>query len=249
MSQEIRVTVWSDFFTVTEPDSKARLIYPDGIHKTIADTLASQPDMAVRTATFEEPDYGLDQEVLTGTDVLVWWSHANKEIADDLVEALYRRIVFEGMGLVLLHSAHVSKIFKRLMGTSCRVKWRVSGERERIWIVEPGHPIARGLVDHFEIPETEMYGERFDVPAPDTLVFVSWFQGGEVFRSGCCYHRGNGKVFYFRPGHELYPIYKQPEVQRVLINACRWAAPVGAPPCRFGDHPSLEEVAGGPEGP
>ena len=243
MQTPLRVTVWSDFFRVTEPDSRAREIYPDGIHQTIAAILASEPDLEARTASFEEPDYGLSREVLAETDVLVWWSHANKEIDEVLVESLYRRIVFEGMGLILLHSAHVSEIFKRLMGSSCRVKWRVSGEKERIWIVEPGHPIARGLIDHFEIPEAEMYGERFDVPAPDALVFLSWFPGGEVFRSGCCYHRGNGKVFYFRPGHELYPIYKQPEVQRVLINACRWAAPTGAPPCKFGNHGALEGTA------
>jgi len=240
MNEMIRATVWSDFFTVTEPGSEARLVYPEGIHQAIAGTLVPEPDLEVRTAAFEEPELGLDEAVLADTDVLVWWSHANKEVPDELVETLYRRIVFESMGLILLHSAHVSKIFKRLMGTSCRVKWRVSAEKERVWIVEPGHPIARGLVDHFDIPETEMYGERFDVPAPDALVFLSWFEGGEVFRSGCCYHRGNGKVFYFRPGHELYPIYRQEEVKRVLINACRWAAPTGAPPCKFGNHERLD---------
>ena len=157
------------------------------------------------------------------------------------MERVHQRVLLDGMGIILLHSAHYSKIFKKLMGTTCSLKWREVGEKERLWIVEPGHPIATGLVDYFEVPHTEMYGERFDIPAPDTLVFVSWFQGGEVFRSGCCYHRGNGKVFYFRPGHETFPIYYQPEVQRVLINACRWAAPNGAPNPTFGNRKALEE--------
>ena len=120
------------------------------------------------------------------------------------------------------------------MGTTCDLRWREIGEKERIWVVEPNHPIAAGLPPHFEIPHTEMYGERFDIPAPDALVFVSWFQGGDVFRSGCCFNRGIGRIFYFRPGHETFPIYHQPEVQRVIANACRWAAPADCPPTRFG---------------
>jgi trehalose utilization protein len=146
------------------------------------------------------------------------------------------------MGLIVLHSGHFSKIFKKLMGTSCDLKWREIGEKERIWVVEPGHPIAEGLGEYFEIPHAEMYGERFDIPAPDTLVFISWFAGGEVFRSGCCYNRGRGKVFYFRPGHETFPIFYQPEVQRVIKNAVRWAAPVNGPVPHFGNVKPLENI-------
>jgi trehalose utilization protein len=133
------------------------------------------------------------------------------------------------MGFIALHSAHFAKPFKLLMGTSCTLKWREVGEKERLWVVNPAHPIADGLPDQFVIEHEEMYGEPFGIPQPDSLVFVSWFAGGDVFRSGCCYYRDRGKVFYFRPGHETYPTYYQPEVRHVLANAVRWAAPTNGP--------------------
>ncbi len=227
-----RITVWNEF-----RHEKARAdvaaVYPKGIHRAIADGLA-EAGFPVRTATLDEPEHGLTDEALAQTDVLLWWGHmAHGEVRDEIVERVQRR-VWAGMGLIVLHSGHFSKIFKRLMGTSCELKWREAGERERIWVVEPGHPIAAGLGEYFEIPHTEMYGERFDIPAPDQLVFVSWFQGGEVFRSGCCFYRGAGKIFYFRPGHETFPIYYQPEVRRVIANAAAWAAPAGGPAVTFG---------------
>jgi len=166
---------------------------------------------------------------------------AHNEVKDEIVERVYGKIL-NGMGLIVLHSGHLSKIFRKLMGTSCMLKWREAGEKERIWVVEPGHPIAEGLGEYFEIPHTEMYGERFDIPKPDELVFISWFKGGEVFRSGCCFYRGKGKIFYFRPGHETFPIYCQPEVQRVIYNAVKWAAPVKGPEIRFGNVKPLEEI-------
>jgi trehalose utilization protein len=150
-------------------------------------------------------------------------------VRDEIVERVYRRVL-AGMGLICLHSAHFSKIFRKLMGTSCVLRWRVANEKMRLWTIEPGHPIAEGLPDTFVIPQDEMYGERFDIPAPDALVFVSWFPGGEVFRSGCCFQRGNGKIFYFSPGHETFPVYYQPEIQRVLANAVRWARPCRTTP-------------------
>ena len=244
MDGQIRITVWNEFRHERNPEHLASKVYPDGMHAVIAEALAAEPDFSVRTATLDEPEHGLTQEVLERTDVLTWWGHcAHGEVSDEIVDRVQERVVLHGMGLVVLHSGHFSKIFKRLMGTTCNLKWREIGEKERLWIIEQGHPIVAGLTDCFEIPHTEMYGERFDIPAPDTLVLASWFPGGEVFRSGCCYDRGNGKVFYFRPGHETFPIYRQPEVRRVLINACRWAAPNGAPAPVFGNRKPLEDMA------
>jgi trehalose utilization protein len=235
MPKSVNVTVWNEFRHEKLSEAIAE-IYPNGIHEAIAAHLRSQ-GMAARTATLDEPEHGLTESVLAETDVLIWWGHmAHGEVSDEVVDRVHARVL-QGMGLIVLHSGHFSKIFRKLMGSSCDLKWREANEKERIWVVEPGHPIAEGLGEYFEIPQSEMYGERFDIPAPDTLVFVSWFQGGDVFRSGCCYHRGNGKVFYFRPGHETYPIFYAPDVLRVITNAVRWAAPVAGPTHTFGHHP------------
>jgi len=236
MTDSPRVTVWNEY-RHEKSHAEVASVYPDGIHGAIARHLRAE-GMAVRTATLDEPEHGLTEEVLAQTDVLIWWGHmAHGEVKDEIVDRVCKRVL-DGMGLIVLHSGHLCKIFKKLMGTTCDLKWREIGEKERLWVVEPGHPIAEGLGEYFEIPHAEMYGERFDIPAPDTLVFISWFQGGEVFRSGCCYQRGKGKVFYFRPGHETYPIFYQPEVLRVLTNAVRWVAPVAGPALRFGHCPS-----------
>jgi trehalose utilization protein len=171
--------------------------------------------------------------VLDATEVLVWWGHrAHAEVADELVDAVQRRVL-AGMGLIVLHSAHFSKIFKRLTGTPCTLKWRDDGERERIWTVAPGHPVATGVPARFELEREEMYSEPFAVPPPEELVFISWFAGGEVFRSGCCYRRGRGRIFYFRPGHETFPTYYHPTVQRVIATAVRWTAPDAIAPDTF----------------
>ena len=239
MRQKPRVTVWNEY-RHEKTDPRVAEIYPAGIHGAIAAHLSTE-GLEVLTATLDEPEHGLTEAVLAGTDVLLWWGHqAHKDVQDAIVDRIYGRVM-QGMGLIVLHSGHFSKIFKKLMGSTCDLKWREAGERERIWVVEPGHPIAEGLDQYFEIPKAETYGERFDVPAPDTLVFISWFQGGEVFRGGCCYHRGNGKIFYFCPGHETQPIYYQPEVLRVITNAVRWAAPVDSPEVTFGHHPEAPE--------
>ncbi|WP_336363442.1 ThuA domain-containing protein [Halalkalicoccus salilacus] len=236
----VSVTVWNEFRHERE-DEAAREQYPDGIHETIAESLEDR-GFETRTATLDEPEHGLTEEVLDETDVLTWWGHtAHGEVDDAIVDRVQERVL-AGMGLLVLHSGHYSKIFKRLMGTSCSLKWREAEERERLWVVEPGHPIAEGLDERIELSESEMYGERFDVPAPDTLVFTSWFEGGEVFRSGCCYRRGAGRIFYFRPGHETYPAYHQPEIQRVLANAAEWAAPVDGPDPGFGERDPLESI-------
>ncbi|GIV76052.1 ThuA domain-containing protein [Litorilinea aerophila] len=231
---DIRVTVWNEFRHEKVHDA-VRQVYPEGIHTVIAAGLREHGFTQVRTATLDEPEHGLSEAVLAETDVLTWWGHmAHREVSDEIVERVQQRVL-AGMGLIVLHSGHHSKIFKKLMGTSCSLRWREAGEKERIWVVAPGHPIAQGLGPYFEVPECEMYGEHFDIPAPDELVFVSWFQGGEVFRSGCCFHRGHGKIFYFRPGHETHPIYYQKEVRQVIANAVRWAAPTLAYPFAYGD--------------
>ena len=228
--EPVSVTVWNEFVHEQEKPEVAE-IYPDGIHGAIAAGLRELAGDAlrIRTATLDEPEQGLPNELLESTDVLYWWGHAAHDRVDDqLVERIAQRVL-AGMGLVVLHSGHDSKPFKRLMGTNCQLRWREEGERERLWIVDPGHPIVDGLDEFFELPRTEMYGEQFGIPAPDELFLISWFTGGEVFRSGCTWRRGKGKVVYFRPGHETYPIYFDPNVIRILANAALWARPCGVP--------------------
>ena len=220
--EKIHVTVWNEF-EVEKQYPEPGKVYPDGIHSVIAGFLTENKNISAGIATLHEPEHGLTEDVLKNTDVLIWWAHKSHDsVSDDVVERVYK-YVLQGMGLIVLHSAHHSKIFKKLMGTSCNLRWRESGEHMRIWNVEPSHPIAHGIPTHFEIPREEMYGERFDVPAPDELVFLGWFQGGEVMRSGCCYNRGAGKIFFFQPGHESYPVYYQKEIQRIILNAVKWA--------------------------
>jgi trehalose utilization protein len=224
----IRVTLWNEH-RHEKTDEAVRRVYPDGLHAPIARSLR-EDSLEVRIATLDEPEHGLTDEALSETDVLVWWGHmAHEEVKDEIVARVQGRVL-GGMGLVVLHSGHESKIFKKLMGTACGLKWREAGERERLWVVAPSHPIAAGLGDGFDIAHEEMYGEFFDIPAPDELVFISSFEGGEVFRSGCCFFRGRGKIFYFRPGHETNPTYFQPQVLHVIANAVRWAAPAAARP-------------------
>ncbi len=219
---EIRVTVWNEF-RHEKTDEAVREIYPEGMHQAIAGYLSQQEGLSVRTATLDEPEQGLSEEVLAETDVLTWWGHAaHGEVRDEVVDRVQARIL-EGMGLIVLHSGHYSKLFKRMMGTSCNLQWREVGEKERLWVIDPSHPITRGLGRYIELPHTEMYGEPFDIPTPDKVLFISWFEGGEVFRSGCTWTRGKGNIFYFCPGHETFPIYHNPEVLQVIENAVRWA--------------------------
>ncbi|MEQ8674600.1 MAG: ThuA domain-containing protein [Aggregatilineales bacterium] len=236
---DLNITVWNEF-RHEKHNPKVISVYPDGIHSVVADGLREHGFDNVRTATLDEPEHGLTDEVLANTDVMTWWGHmAHGDVDDAIVDKVHQRVL-EGMGLIVLHSGHFSKIFKKLMGTSCDLKWREAGEKERLWVIEPSHPIAEGLGEYIELEHAEMYGERFDIPAPETLVFSSWFQGGEIFRSGCCYTRGKGRVFYFRPGHETYPIYFNPEIRRVIANAVRWTAQPRTAPTVFGNAKPLE---------
>ncbi len=232
----MHVTVWGE--NVHERrDQAVAAIYPDGMHEAIASGLREQlgAEATVATATLEQPEHGLGAGVLESTDVLTWWGHtAHDQVDDDVVVRVCER-VRAGMGLLALHSAHYSKVFRALMGTTCSLRWRNEGERELVWTVAPAHPIAQGVPEVFAIPRQEMYGEFYDIPPPEQLVFISSFAGGEVFRSGCCFTRGRGRVFYFSPGDQEYPVYHQPEVRRVIANAVRWVAPrdgVGGEPYR-----------------
>lgn len=219
-----RITIWNEYRHELH-DERVSVHYPNGIHVTLAEALKQAGLDEVRTATLDEPEHGLTEEVLANTDVLIWWGHlAHHEVSDAVVDRVQKRVL-DGMGLIVLHSGHYSKIFRRLMGTTCDLKWREADDSETMWVTAPGHPIVEGIGESLKIEREEMYGEFFDIPQPDTLVLVSWFTGGEVFRSGCCYTRGRGKIFYFRPGHETLPTYHHPGVQRVIANAVRWAAP------------------------
>lgn len=224
--QTLRVTVWNEFVHERRNAAVAR-IYPRGMHGVLAEMLSRQPGLSVRTATLDEPEQGLPPEILDNTDVLLWWGHAAHEVVkDELAERVQSRVI-AGMGLIVLHSGHESKVFKRLMGTSCHLCWREAGEHERLWVVQPGHPITEGIGDCIELEQSEMYGEPFGIPTPEELIFISWFAGGEVFRSGCTWTRGSGRIFYFGPGHEVYPIYHQPDIQRVIANGVHWVQPRG----------------------
>ena len=240
MDKQINVTIWNEF--VHEKEERIAKVYPDGIHGAIASMLGRDKKYNIRIATLEMPEHGLGGDVLDTTDVLIWWGHcAHDKVSDEIAEKVRSRVL-AGMGFIVLHSGHRSKPFVMLMGTDCRLKWRENDEKERIWVIEPSHPIARELPEYIELAEEETYGERFDVPPPDELVFISWFAGGDVFRSGCCYRRGLGKVFYFRPGHEEYPTFYREDISKVIKNAVDWAAPVGITPPTLGYWPPLEEM-------
>lgn len=237
----VKVTVWNEN-RHEQKNQVVREIYPNGIHGTIAEFL-KENSHEVTTATLDEREHGLTDGVLDNTEVLVWWGHlAHGEVKDEIVQKVQQRVL-DGMGLIVLHSGHFSKIFKTLMGTSCDLKWREADEKERLWVVSPSHPIVEGISEYIELEKEEMYGEHFDIPQPDELIFTSWFEGGEVFRSGCTYKRGNGKVFYFRPGHETYPTYHNKDIQRVISNAVKWAEPVKRERPVFGNAKPLEVIA------
>lgn len=218
----INVTIWNEHLH-EQRNEVVRKIYPEGIHGAITKGLQSLGNFKIRTATLGDPEHGLTQTVLDSTEVLLWWGHlAHDQVSDQVVERIQLQVL-SGMGLIVLHSGHYAKVFKRLMGTSCSLKWREAGERERLWNLCPNHPIMRGIPEYIELPHEEMYGERFDIPEPDELLMISWFQGGEVFRSACTWTRGHGRIFYFRPGHETFPTYHNPHILRILANACVWA--------------------------
>ncbi len=219
----IRVTVWNEYIHEREYEG-IRQVYPDGIHGCISGFLGKNEDISVCCATLDMPEHGLSEEVLEKTDVLIWWGHcAHDKVSDEVVERVKSHIL-RGMGLIALHSAHHSKIMKALMGTTLNLKWK-HGDSEKLFCVNPAHPIAAGITEPIILESEELYGEYFDIPKPDDEIFIGWFRSGQIFRSGVTFSRGMGRIFYFQPGHEEYPIYHNPQIQRVITNAVRWAAP------------------------
>lgn len=217
----INVTIWNEYVhEKTEPETIR--YYPDGIHRYIESFLKDEEDMSITTATLDMPECGLTDEVLQHTDVMLWWGHvAHDRVPDEIAKKVMQR-VWDGMGLVVLHSGHYSKVFKGLMGTPCSLQWRLN-DYEKLWCINPEHPIAKGIPQNIELGEEEMYGEPFRIPTPDEVVFLGWFRGGEVFRSGCTFKRGKGNIFYFQPGHEKNNSFHKPEIQNIIKNSIRWA--------------------------
>ena len=236
----MRITVWNEF-AHEKTDEAVKAIYPDGIHTVVAGFL-QEAGYDVGTATLDMPEAGLTDEVLANTDVLFWWGHMRHgDVPDAVVQKVYNRVM-EGMGMVVLHSGHASKIFQKLCGTnSSALKWRESGDKEILWVVEQSHPIVQGIDEKIILEHEETYGEHFLIPEPDELLFISWFSGGEVFRSGCTFKRGRGKIFYFRPGHETVPTYHNPEVQKVLINAANYVRTPKSDSYKYGWVPATVE--------
>ncbi|MFC0524836.1 ThuA domain-containing protein [Pontibacillus salicampi] len=236
----MNIVVWNEFRHEKE-NPVVSDIYPEGIHGALASFL-EEDGHHVTTATLDEEEHGLTDEVLNKTDVMVWWGHkAHEEVSEEIAEKVKQRVL-DGMGLVVLHSGHFSKVFKKLMGTSCDLKWREADEKERMWVVDPTHPITEGLGEYIEIEKEEMYGEHFDIPTPDELLLISWFEGGEVFRSGATFKRGRGNIFYFRPGHETYPTYYHKDVQKVIQNGVKWVYNNGTPKHVYGNAQPLEAI-------
>ncbi|GHU58187.1 trehalose utilization protein ThuA [Spirochaetia bacterium] len=224
VEKTIRVTVWNEYME----DQKRKEIadvYPKGLHQAIAGFLNKDTEIAAKVSIITDPEQGLSEQLLDNTDVLIWWGHVHHhEVADELVQRVVTQ-VHRGMGIIFLHSAHMSKPFTALLGTSGYLSWREANEKCRVWTASPAHPIAAGIPENFVIDHEEMYSEPFGIPEPESTVFISWFQGGNVFRSGVTFRREYGKIFYFQPGHETYPNYLNENVQKVIANAVKWAKP------------------------
>jgi trehalose utilization protein len=220
----INVLIWNEY--LHEKEGPVKEVYPEGIHGALKQELSADSEFNISTATLEMENHGLSEEILQNTDVLIWWGHMGHAMVSEEVADMVAKHVRLGMGLIVLHSGHHSKPFRKLMGTTCNLSWREIGENERVWIIDPNHPICQGLGRCIEIPKEEMYSEVFDIPTPDELIMIGWYKGGEVFRSGCVFKRGNGKIFYFQPGHEDFPTYHIPDVVTVIRNAVHYLKPV-----------------------
>lgn len=220
----IRVLIWNEFHH-EQTRENVKAIYPDGIHNCIKEFLGVNEDLEIRTATLGQENIGLSDEILANTDVMIWWGHMkHAAVPDEWVRKIHDRVL-QGMGFIGLHSAHHSKIFCALMGTHAHLQWRESNDYERLWNIAPNHPVMKGIPEYFELDAEETYGERFDIPAPEELLMIGWYSGGEVFRSVCTFTRGLGRILYIQPGHETFPTFKNPYIQKLITNGVYWAAP------------------------
>lgn len=216
------VLVWSEE-TVSDD------VYPNDINSAVAEHLNEHDDLVARAVSIGEPEQGVGEDRLDWADTLVWWGHArHDDVTDETVDRVEAAVTDDGLGFVSLHSAHYSRPFTRLCGTSgdlgeVRYEDIPPGETETVTVEASDHPLARGVSD-FALPDVEMFGEPFDIPEPDEVVFRSEFEEGGWFRSGVTFTFGEARGVYFRPGHEEFRIYHDPNVRRVIANAVRWTA-------------------------
>lgn len=225
-----KVVVWSEGSAAVDPKSSA--LYPHDINAAVADGLKplAAAGWEIIIASLSEPDQGVSDERLKSTDVLIWWGHKkHKDVKDELVERIVRRVKEDGMGFIALHSSHFSKPFKALMDTPCSWReYKADGTSARVIVKDPSHPIAKGVKD-FQLPLIERYGEPFAVPTPEAVPLDGLYTKPDGTtqpgRMGLCWTVGKGKVFYFTPGHETYNDFLRDEVRLILRNAVQWAAP------------------------
>lgn len=226
----MNITIFNEYHP-NEHTGKAEKNYPGGIHIALKSIFESQ-EYDVVTATQEQACNGLTDEILDNTDVLLWWSkNWDNELLNSVADKVVSRIR-EGMGAVFLHSAKNSKPFLRLTGTTSAtapVSWKEPGESERLFVVSPAHPIAEGIPSGYVIPNEEPYCEYFDIPKPDDIVFLGGFGNGMCIRAGVTFTRGAGKIFFFQPGHDSFPVYNDKVIRRIILNAVNWAKPVAKP--------------------
>jgi trehalose utilization protein len=216
--KKIRVLLWSE---QTEP----RDVYPKGISGALADYFNKLPGFEAKTATLNDPEAGLSDAVLSQTDVLIWFGHKkHNAVPDEAVDRVIKHVRERGMGFIGLHSAHYSKPLKKLLNASGSWRSYVNhGKPEQMWIVLPDHPIAKGVND-FTIPKTELYAEPFQVPPPEAVIVEGTWESGHRSREVMTWTIGKGRMVYIRAGHEEYPIYFMPQMQRLVANSVEWAA-------------------------
>ncbi len=214
----IRVRVWCE-------GTARKATYPDDVDGALGQYLGRMEDLRIARARLDDPNAGLSDAELDATDVVVWWGHLrHDDLPADRSRAIVDRVKAAKIGFVALHASCGSRPFRGLMGTTCEPGgWRDDGRPERIEFKAPDHPIARG-VEPFTIPQSAMFAEPFEVPAPESVVFVSNWGPGETFRSGLTWTVGKGRVAYLRPGHDALPVFFHPSVRKVIANAARWAA-------------------------
>ena len=214
----IRVRIWCEG---TAPKS----VYPRDIDGALGDFLGKRKDLVVSRARLDDADVGLSDGALDATDALIWWGRLrHADLPDSRARAIAARVRAGKLGFIALHASCLSKPFVELMGGPCELGgFREDGRPERVEIKDRDHPIARGVAP-FTIPRTSMFAEPFKVPKPDSIVMMSTFDRGETFRSGMTWTVQKGRVAYFRPGHDGFPVFFHPSVRQVIANSVAWSS-------------------------